>query len=693
MLNKINFQIIFLALMTVIFAESPIKTILPNEVEAGNQFGKTTVVSGNWIAISAPKNDDNGYSSGSVDIFKLVENNWEFQQTILPLNLSAFNYFGHSLAMEDSVLVVGAPGDSENGHKSGAVYVFRNTENGWIEETCLRADDGKRNDSFGESVAIFDDRILVGAHRGSGLSTKTGCAYSFSYDGNDWIQSEKIFADDGNDYDHFGCSVALSENWALVGSYQSNSKQGAAYLFFNGDLSLLESQPAISIDEEVKWEVDIPTKNNEIKDVNIEKYITKKNISKGRIFEKENKTIPARQPETRIVKEEKKNNHSGDNPIVRNATRTETENRSWTQFQKLEASDGQSGSFFGYSVDICESDIVIGSYLADGIESQSGAVYLYQFQNETWGETIKIFESMGKKHDYFGIHVDIDVNRLFVGASHSENNGMNSGEILYYQRSNDSWNLVHTFVEDEESHHNHFGLNFSVDDQMLIAGSSLFDGESQDEGKAYTFWPDINIVQEDYAITGPRGTVFLDSLEITNSSLSSLMFELDADVDWVSLYPLTNILESQSTEVVDFLINATEIDTGMYSQTITVSYPESNIPNQIIHLSIHVEGGLVGIDDINLPLVYSLQQNYPNPFNPTTTIQFSVPERSKAELKIFDVMGREVITLVNQDLEPGYHQITWNGRNRFGKMISSGMYFTVMQSGDFRAVKKMVMLK
>ena len=139
-------------------------------------------------------------------------------------------------------------------------------------------------------------------------------------------------------------------------------------------------------------------------------------------------------------------------------------------------------------------------------------------------------------------------------------------------------------------------------------------------------------------------------------------------------------------------MNATAIDTGQYYQTITISYPESNIPNLTINLEINVEGGLLGIDE-TLPFVYSLQQNYPNPSHPTRTLQFSVLDRSKTELKVFDIMGREVITLVNQTLEPGYHQIIWNGRNGFGQSIASGMYFTVMKSENFNAVKKMILLK
>jgi flagellar hook assembly protein FlgD len=88
-----------------------------------------------------------------------------------------------------------------------------------------------------------------------------------------------------------------------------------------------------------------------------------------------------------------------------------------------------------------------------------------------------------------------------------------------------------------------------------------------------------------------------------------------------------------------------------------------------------------------------LQQNYPNPFNPLTAIEFSIPVEFKVSLMIYDLMGREVRTLINSNLKPGYHKVFWNGTDHFGKLVASGMYFTVMQSGDFRDVRKMVLLK
>ncbi|MEJ2613680.1 MAG: T9SS type A sorting domain-containing protein, partial [Ignavibacteriaceae bacterium] len=99
---------------------------------------------------------------------------------------------------------------------------------------------------------------------------------------------------------------------------------------------------------------------------------------------------------------------------------------------------------------------------------------------------------------------------------------------------------------------------------------------------------------------------------------------------------------------------------------------------------------------INTPISFKLSQNYPNPFNPTTTIQYSVPSVEtghppslrQVELKVYDILGREVATLVNQRQNPGQYQVTFNAGN-----LASGTYFYRLRTGDFVQVKKMLLLK
>ena len=100
-----------------------------------------------------------------------------------------------------------------------------------------------------------------------------------------------------------------------------------------------------------------------------------------------------------------------------------------------------------------------------------------------------------------------------------------------------------------------------------------------------------------------------------------------------------------------------------------------------------VTGTDVSEDDL-LPAFFKLEQNYPNPFNPTTTIQFAVPERSNVLIKIYDILGSEVATLVNEEMEAGWHK-----RNFDASSLSSGIYLFRMDAGSYVNTKKMILIK
>jgi hypothetical protein len=96
---------------------------------------------------------------------------------------------------------------------------------------------------------------------------------------------------------------------------------------------------------------------------------------------------------------------------------------------------------------------------------------------------------------------------------------------------------------------------------------------------------------------------------------------------------------------------------------------------------------------LNPPAEFSLSQNYPNPFNPTTQIRFELPLTSMVDLKIYDILGREIKTLVKGELNPGTYAYEWDGRNNFGTPVSSGMYRYRITAGNFSETKKMMLLK
>ncbi|MBL7075687.1 T9SS type A sorting domain-containing protein, partial [candidate division KSB1 bacterium] len=99
---------------------------------------------------------------------------------------------------------------------------------------------------------------------------------------------------------------------------------------------------------------------------------------------------------------------------------------------------------------------------------------------------------------------------------------------------------------------------------------------------------------------------------------------------------------------------------------------------------------IVGIDELAdlLPTVYDLHQNYPNPFNPNTTIKFDVVDPGHLSLKVYNILGQEVTTLVDQQMEPGFHSIRWNATG-----VATGVYFYRIEVNDFVKIRKMVLLK
>jgi len=89
-----------------------------------------------------------------------------------------------------------------------------------------------------------------------------------------------------------------------------------------------------------------------------------------------------------------------------------------------------------------------------------------------------------------------------------------------------------------------------------------------------------------------------------------------------------------------------------------------------------------------VPTEFSLSQNFPNPFNPSTKIKYSVPQSSNVVIKVFDVLGNEIETLVNEEKTSGTYEVTW-----YAEQLPSGVYFYQLQAGEYIKTKKMLLLK
>ncbi len=101
----------------------------------------------------------------------------------------------------------------------------------------------------------------------------------------------------------------------------------------------------------------------------------------------------------------------------------------------------------------------------------------------------------------------------------------------------------------------------------------------------------------------------------------------------------------------------------------------------------------VGDEANDLPVSFVISQNYPNPFNPSTTIEYALPTRTNIKIEIYNLLGQNVRTLVNKEQLAGNHNVTWDGNNNSGQMVTSGIYLYKLTTHDFSSSKKMLLLK
>ncbi len=178
-----------------------------------DNFGSDVGVSGTWAIVGA-RSDEAG---GSAYLFQDTGSAWPQKQKLHPAGLSNSANYGYAVAIDGTIAVVGAP-DFSTG--AGKVYVYENFGlSGWLLTATLSAHDGAVGDSFGASLSIAGDKLLVGAPNALGGK---GAAYLYWRVNGGWVERAKLLATDGQGGDAFGGSVAIDGGLGLVGSYLDN---------------------------------------------------------------------------------------------------------------------------------------------------------------------------------------------------------------------------------------------------------------------------------------------------------------------------------------------------------------------------------------------------------------------------------------------------------------------------------------
>lgn len=377
--------------------------------------------------------------------------------------------FGSSLAMDGDMAVIGAPHadlvvGSERLNNAGAAYVFRHFESGWVQQAKLVAKDADEQDSFGTSVAISGNTVVIGAvGKDADDLSDAGAAYIFVYNGESWLQQAKLMGSDSGEDDYFGVSVAIDGNSVVVGAdgydWSGIPDTGAAYVFirrggsWNPHGKLLPLDPAIG-----------------------GAFGTSLSLSGNMV------AIGATEASSFFT--------SGKGSVYLFAR----SGSDWVQNVKLQASDGRSGDFFGNAVALSGDKVAVGAAyhdpdLGNGRIINAGAVYVFTHGNTGWKQQSLLLLPDARPFDYFGKSVAIDGDVLVAGATGKQWAGyQRAGAAYLFERKGKEWEPANRIYPDSVSADDNFGQAIAIGRKTILIGADGRDPRSYNEaGEVFVF--------------------------------------------------------------------------------------------------------------------------------------------------------------------------------------------------------------
>ena len=226
----------------------------------------------------------------------------------------------------------------------------------------------------------------------------------------------------------------------------------------------------------------------------------------------------------------------------------------------------------------------------------------------------------------------------------------------------------------------------------IDTGTADIDGDGEEDITDYFgLAPDMGAFE--FVIAGPTGLQFtiedtsvtLTWDPITDDNLTLMFYKVDRSTD--SLF--TTDLVANIAHENFFIDNDLEWDTEYYYR-VTAFFGFWSGYSDVISVILN---WMYISDSDGIPTSYKIHQNYPNPFNPVTTLRYDLPEDAVVNITIYDMMGRQVRTLVSSQQTVGYKSVLWNATNDAGSPVSAGLYFYMIQAGEFRQTRKMVLVK
>jgi hypothetical protein len=376
---------------------------------------------------------------------------WEQYSYMIASDPAASDGFGLGCGASGDTCVVGSIYDDDDGTDSGSAYVFIRSGLTWTQQAKLNGDAVVAGDWFGRNVDIDGDTIVVGCES-QGSGTLAGSAYVFTRSGVTWTQQAKLTASDGAAGDEFGHDVQIDGDTIVVGALKDDddgTDSGAAYIF---------TRSGVTWTQQAKLTADDAAAGDEF----------------GNDVAISGDTVAIGAPD-----------ENADAGSVYIFTRSGV---TWTQQQKLTASDIAAGDRFGGAVRLDGDTLLAAGWQNDDDGTNSGAAYVFTRSGTTWTEEAKLTGDDSAAGDNFGTNIDIAADTVAIGAWYDDDNGSNSGSAYVFTRSGTTWTQQAKLTPTSPAAGDNFGRSISLNTEAdLLIGAPGSDIDTVGGGAGFWF--------------------------------------------------------------------------------------------------------------------------------------------------------------------------------------------------------------
>ncbi|MFT5051963.1 MAG: hypothetical protein ACI8QZ_003394 [Chlamydiales bacterium] len=406
---------------------------------------------------------------------------------ILSGDPDARDEFGISASAHGAYLVIGAFGDDNPENEAGAAYVFHEENGVWSPQLKLMATDADFGDRFGAAVCMQGDRIVIGAAEDSEGTSRAGAAYIFERDGVDWVQVAKLIASDPNVGAEFGLSVSLSGDRAIVGAPRSDvngigQDVGAAYIFERNGGAWTETK---------RLACAVPAAYDRF----------------GRSVAIDGDTVVVG-----AFGDDDNGSSAGTGYPYR------YDGMDWVSEGQLLASDPGTSDQLGIACALSGDVIVMGAWADDDDGDNSGSAYVFTRDGSTWTESDKLIASDASTGDLFGISVAIDGDTIVVGAVGNAGAASATGAAYRFISSDMiDWVEQERLVPFDGTDGDAFGV-VAIRGHTIVVGSHSDSDADAEAGSAYIFERPRNVGQV-YCMSNPNSTGNVAMLSLEGSGI------------------------------------------------------------------------------------------------------------------------------------------------------------------------------